>query len=89
MVFCEEGLNGQPRVFIAFRGHKGYIRCHMNDRIVAQLTKHVKRTDHALASEPELVKWDAAEEIICDNAVDSIQCKRKNPIQETNCSCEK
>ena len=59
MVFCEEGLNGQPRVFIAFRGHKGYIRCHMNDRIVAQLTKHVKRTDHALASEPELVKVDA------------------------------
>ena len=29
---------------------------------------------HAFTSEPELVKWDAAEDI---NAVDSVHCKRK------------
>ena len=82
MAFCQEGLNGQPRGFIAYKGHKGYIRCHMNDQILAQLTKH------ASGSEPELVKWDA-EEIKCDIAVDSMHCKSKNPFHGTNCNCEK
>ena len=75
------GFKRSTKGFMAYKGHKGYIRCHMNDQILAQLTKHVirpscihlrTRTGQMGCSRGHKCSWFSS-------------LQKKNPFHETNC----